>query len=202
MKLVRHAVVPAAFAFALVACGSDQSKHQDVRAAEAELTSARLDAQREMAELERRQAREQQEAQQEEMSRDDRAELFSDQQAERAELNAERQSEISEATEGVETERAAMTQQRDAFRIEAKERLQKLSAKANEYRLKSTKLAAPQKSEFDKQWRAYTAKRADVDQTLESLSRAPDAEWGTMRDRVETQLQALEDAVGDLDDEL
>src|SRR5690606_30351652 len=110
--------------------------------------------------------------------------------------------DIAEAREDVAAERAALAQQRDTFRLEVKERLEKLSATADEHRGKSKKLAAAEKSTFDKQWRDYTAKRARVDQMLTTLSTTPDADWDTMRERVETQLKELEDAVDGLDDAL
>jgi DNA repair exonuclease SbcCD ATPase subunit len=198
MNIARTAV-HSTFVLVLVACGSSQKS--DVRSAEAELTAARQEAQQDMAELERRQAREQAEAQRDK-SAAERSELRSEHEAERLEQYRESQEDITEATRDLEGERASLQNERNEFRAESRERLTKLDAKASEARRKSTRLAATRRGDFDARWQAYTVKRNQVDQSLAALPRASDADWTTNRDRVQEQLDALEEAVDDLDDAL
>src|SRR5688572_19926170 len=94
MKLERLALV-AVLALSAVACAADRNKQ--LKTAEANLTSAQLEAREDESRLYEKHAREQVSAQREPMGPEDRAELQAKQIAERAETTAEGQKEIADA---------------------------------------------------------------------------------------------------------
>lgn len=172
----------------LAACAADRSK--EVKGAEAELTSAQQEAQREEARLKEKHAREQAKAQQE--AAHERARLRAKQLEEHKETQQETAEELGEAREEVAKARAGMQRERATTEADARERLQKAEAHAMEGKNRSAMVPANKRAKFDESVNLYDLKKAELERDIENLKRAPDDKWNEAKKKVENGLDALD----------
>lgn len=199
MKVQRLALFTV-LALGAVACAADRNK--DVKSAEADLSSEQAKARQEQADLDWKHAQEQAKAQQSPMTTGDRAELRSEQIDERAEMNSEQTKDIATKDQDVTKAHAAMQAERSGFEADAKERFNKLAAKADESKTKSAKLNATKQNKFNSDWNMYKSQKAEVQKRMSMLGSSSNEEWAGAKENMNTALDNLEAAVKKLDDDL
>jgi hypothetical protein len=193
MKLERLAVATTVLALGVGACAANRSK--EVKHAEANLTSAQVDARNEEARLNQKQAQEQASAQRKAMSPGKRAELQTKQLEQRAETKAKGEKEIAKAQEEATTAHAEMQAERATVEADAKERLAKADARIVEAKSKSAKLSGGKRAQYDAEINTFNAKKIEAQDRLSNLSRAPDEEWSRAKGKLDKTLDDLEAAL-------
>jgi hypothetical protein len=191
-------IVAGAFVVALAACKSNPSR--DVQDARTQLTSAYADRAGAQQRLEARQSQETYEAQQSGVKPSELREMQARHARERQELSSKGQESVDEAQKETTKAHDELLRERADVHAKYQQRLVELDKKAHDAHARSGDFAPAKKSEFDQAWFTYTAEHRNVEGTMSALGKAPDAEFGTWRDRTSAQLDQLERAVGTLDD--
>ncbi len=199
MKRLGYAAA-AVLTLTTVACASDRNR--DVKSAEANLAAEQQEARDEEARLQEKQAREQAEAQQKPMSTEDRLELQTKQQEEKAETTADGAKEIAGADKNVTAAYANMQNERATFEADARARLTKAEARANELKNQSAKVPAVKKAKWTAEWNTFTSKKTEVQNRLTSLSKTTNDEWKDARDKLAKSLDDLDAVVGRLEGQM
>jgi hypothetical protein len=200
MKSQRISLATALVVVSMGSAGCAHDRSRDSRTAEADVTRARVDAQRDLARLDAEHAREQREAQEESQSAAERSRLFEEQKEEKSEAKGKASEDIKNAEVELAETRGVVSEDRETFRKDSRARLDRAKARASEKERKRGALDSKERSEFDREWRDYSARRVEVEQALTRLSRAKDSEWDAVRQRVDRDLDALEKAVDELGD--
>lgn len=164
----------AVLATAAAACSREPAK--DVQTAQANLTSAEVNARREGARLDERQEAER---------------AAADQQ--RAEALNEAQKEVTQAKARLEMERQNVTES-------SKLQLERLTATASGLKQKSTTLSPNKQAEFDALWSRYELQRQDVKNQIDDLGNVPSAAWVTSRKTLNDSLDGLSKTISKIND--
>jgi hypothetical protein len=191
-------IVTGAVVLALAACKSNPSR--DVQDARTQLTSAYADRAEAQQRLEAKQSQEIYEAQRSGVKPSDMSEMQARHARERQELSSKGQEEVGQAQREATEAHDKLVRERADVYAKYQQRLVELDKKAHDAHARSADFDPARKSAFDQAWFNYTAEHRNVEGTMSALAKAPDAEFGTWRDRTSAQLDQLERAVGTLDD--
>lgn len=200
LTIKRRACLLTVATLALGVSGCAADRHKEVKRAETTLTSARQEAQQDAVRLRDKQIREQAEAQK--MTTAERAELTAKQIEERADTTAESTKKIAEAEKDVVAARAAMREERIATEADAKARLRKADARFLEAHGKSAALSGKERTRYDDNVHLYAVKRAEAEQKISELTRAPDEGFARAKDEVDDTLDELERFADRINDDL
>lgn len=119
---------------------------------------------------------------------------------ERQEQASKGQESVSEAQRDTTKAQDELVRERADASAKIQQRLVELDKKAHDAHSRSADLDRAKKSAFDQAWFTYTSEHRNVEGAMVALGKAPDAEFGTWRDRTSAQLDQLERAVSALDD--
>ncbi len=200
MKLERPTLLITIAALALGAAGCAADRNKEVKSAEAELTNAKVEAQKEKARLADEQAKEK--ARSRMVTAEDRASLAAKQAAERADAEEEGTKEIAEAEVDVITAQAGMREERISTAAEAKARLQKADARFLEAHDKSANIVGKKRAKYDDNVHLYAQKRAEAESKIAALGRVSDDGWKAAKEEADKILDSLERFADRLNDDL
>lgn len=194
----RGTLVVATLALAAAACAHDSTK--DRIAAETQLTSAEIKAQRDQSALDDKHASEQAYAQQTNMSPDERRALLHRQQGERVAVAKDDREAIAASQAKVDGARAAVDHDRDVYARSAKDRLAALDGRVDALLDKSTKLGPRAHDEFDAYYRRFLGERKDAASLYEQLGAATDATFDGQKRALDRAIDELSTTVGKMND--
>ncbi|MFO0677120.1 MAG: hypothetical protein U0169_11330 [Polyangiaceae bacterium] len=164
----------------VVGCASDPNKQvQAATNSEAETTAEYQAKQNQLAADQRSQ----------------QLELEKKQREDRAGLAGERERAQFASQTDVEKARADMAAERKAFVSESNEKVTKLTARAEEFQKKASKLSAKAKSSYQSDLAHYTTKRAETTSEINGLDAVNDATWEKAKTSVRSRIDELEHAV-------
>jgi len=185
--LVTSALAWSVAAFAM-GCASDPNK--DVQHAENAHVDERAQYSEKAAELDKKHAEQQ-------------AELDKKQETERADLRGEAGEKLSDTRRDLNHADANMTQDRQAFFAKAKERLDKVDAKAS---LVSTKMAgessSAKRSQAKAEYDRYSQQRDIAAQKMRSIPTVANESWNETKQDIDKNLDGAESAVRAADSKL
>jgi exonuclease VII large subunit len=128
----------------------------------------------------------------------EQAEAVADYKSQRAELDRELSAEWSEQQKTIDEARAELNRERKEFTAEARERLSKIEARADQLQYQTT--SAVGQPRYD--WTAYKQMKTDVEQRINQLDQVPATAWKQSKEAVEQSLDSLEDNLDDLEGNL
>jgi hypothetical protein len=185
--LVTSALAWSLAAFA-VGCASDPNK--DVQHAESAHVEERAEYSQKAAEMDRKHAEQQ-------------AELDKKQESERADLRGETGEKLSDTRRDLNHADANMTQDRQAYFAKAKERLDKIDAKAS---LVSTKMANPsssaKRSQAKVEYDRYSQQRDLAAQKMRTIPTVSNEAWAETKKSIDASLDDAEKAVSTAESKL
>jgi hypothetical protein len=169
--------------FLAVGCASDP--HKDVRSAQSELNQSQIDATETHGATTT-------------TNREKQAEADREKREKRAEATAETSKETLDARAKVAEAKINMAKEREAFDIDAKERIRKLSARADEAKVKAAKLTGKKASAFKSAWSKYETLKGETVSRLKTLPTVADDTWKNESDNVDKTLNGLEKSIDEL----
>lgn len=174
-----------AVASLLVAVGCASDPNKEVRSAESELNKSQVEAVETHGAVTN-------------ANREKQAEADREKRENRAEATAETSKETLDARAKVAEAKLKMAKEREAFDIDAKERMRKLSARADEAKVKAAKLSGKKASDFKNAWAKYEALKGEAVNRIKTLPTASDDMWKNDSENLDKTLNGIEKSIDEM----